>query len=181
MMLSTPAIISRIATKTTRPAPFIPLPPSRPPASAACWFSLAWSWPECDASGPAGHHPIRMTACVNGRHRVSAGGAPRLSPQGRMRRASAARRASLGQVNRQATQERIRAQGGRAVSHRALGVPAAAITSVLLLAPDALARAGGGSSGFSGFGRGGGGGGFGGFGHGHFFFIPVGGGGGLLM
>jgi len=98
-----------------------------------------------------------------------------------VRPASAAQHASLGQVNRQATHGRIRAQGGRAVSRRALGVPAAAITSALLLAPDALARAGGGSSGFSGLGRSGGGGGFGGSGHGHFFFIPVGGGGGLLL
>ncbi|MBV9050355.1 MAG: TIM44-like domain-containing protein [Solirubrobacterales bacterium] len=70
---------------------------------------------------------------------------------------------------------------------RALNATAAAMLVALLAAPDALARAGGGSSGFGGFGRGGGsfgrgGGSFGrGFGHGHFFFIPVGGGGGLLL
>ena len=62
---------------------------------------------------------------------------------------------------------------------RALNATAAAILVALIAAPDALARAGGGSSGF-GFGRGGGS--FGrGFGHGHFFFIPVGGGGGVLL
>ena len=62
---------------------------------------------------------------------------------------------------------------------RALAVIVAAITVGLLVAPDAFARAGGGSSGF---GRGGGGGGLGrGFGRGHFFFIPVGGGGGVLL
>src|SRR5436305_4743809 len=55
----------------------------------------------------------------------------------------------------------------------------AAIPVAVLAAPDALARAGGGSSGFGGFGRGGGSGR--GFGHGHFFFIPVGGGGGVLL
>ena len=56
----------------------------------------------------------------------------------------------------------------------------AGILVALLVAPQALARAGGGSSGFGGFGRGGGGSGRG-FGHGHFFFIPVGGGGGLFL
>ena len=60
---------------------------------------------------------------------------------------------------------------------------AAAISVGLLVASDALARAGGGSSGFRGFGRGGGGFGGGGFGrgHGHFFFVPVGGGGGVFL
>ena len=57
----------------------------------------------------------------------------------------------------------------------------AAISAGLLVAPDALARAGGGSSGFSGGFGGGRGGSGGGLGHGHFFFIPVGGGGGLLL
>ncbi len=86
-------------------------------------------------------------------------------------------------MNGRPTRRRSRAPGGRTVSRRGLAVPAAAIACALLLAPDAFARAGGGSSGFSGFGRssGGGGGGLGGFGHGHFFFIPVGGGGGLLL
>jgi predicted lipid-binding transport protein (Tim44 family) len=56
----------------------------------------------------------------------------------------------------------------------------AAAGAVLLCAPEAFGRAGGGSFGFGG-GRsfGGGGGGLGrAFGHGHFFFFPVGGGGG---
>ena len=64
---------------------------------------------------------------------------------------------------------------------RALSAIAAAISAGLLVAPDALARAGGGSSGFSGGFGGGRGGSGGGLGHGHFFFIPVGGGGGLLL
>ena len=84
-------------------------------------------------------------------------------------------------MNAQAIPRRTRAQGDPVVSRRTLGVVAVALTAALLLAPDALARAGGGSSGFGGFGRSGGGGGFGGFGHGHFFFIPVGGGGGLVL
>ena len=66
---------------------------------------------------------------------------------------------------------------GDGMRSRALSAIAAAISAALLVAPDAFARAGGGSSGF---GRGGGS--FGrGFGHGHFFFIPVGGGGGLFL
>ena len=73
-----------------------------------------------------------------------------------------------------------RSKGKAGVSRRALGAIATAISAALLLAPEALARAGGGSSGFSGFGRGGGGG-FSGLGHGHFLFIPVGGGGGLVL
>jgi predicted lipid-binding transport protein (Tim44 family) len=60
-----------------------------------------------------------------------------------------------------------------------LAATTAAIAVAVLAAPDALARAGGGSSGFGGLGRGGGGGR--GFGRGHFFFIPVGGGGGVLL
>ena len=68
---------------------------------------------------------------------------------------------------------------------RALSAIATAISVGLLVASDAFARAGGGSSGFRGFGRGGGGfgGGGGGFGrgHGHFFFVPVGGGGGVFL
>lgn len=54
------------------------------------------------------------------------------------------------------------------------------LSLLAVLAPDALARAGGGSFGFGGGGRGFGGGG-GGFGRGHFFFIPVGGGGGFFL
>jgi predicted lipid-binding transport protein (Tim44 family) len=64
---------------------------------------------------------------------------------------------------------------------RALSAIAAAISAGLLVAPDALARAGGGSSGFGGGFGGGRGGSGGGLGHGHFFFIPVGGSGGLLL
>jgi predicted lipid-binding transport protein (Tim44 family) len=60
---------------------------------------------------------------------------------------------------------------------RVLSAVAAAVLVGLVVAPDAFARAGGGSSGF---GRGGGGLGRG-FGRGHFFFIPIGGGGGLLV
>jgi predicted lipid-binding transport protein (Tim44 family) len=72
------------------------------------------------------------------------------------------------------------ARSGAGLRRRALSAVAAAISMALLVAPDAFARAGGGSSGFGGFGRGGGS--FGrGFGHGHFFFIPVGGGGGVLL
>lgn len=57
---------------------------------------------------------------------------------------------------------------------------AAALTLLLATASGALARGGGGTSGF-GRSFGGGRGGFGrGFGRGHFFFIPVGSGGGLL-
>jgi predicted lipid-binding transport protein (Tim44 family) len=57
---------------------------------------------------------------------------------------------------------------------RALRAIVATIAVGFLVAPDAFARAGGGTSGFGrGLGRG--------FGHGHFFFIPVGGGGGLLL
>jgi predicted lipid-binding transport protein (Tim44 family) len=65
---------------------------------------------------------------------------------------------------------------------RILTAAAGAITATLIAAPSALARSGGGSSGFGGFGRGGGGGGLGrAFGHGHFFFLPVGGGGAVLV
>ena len=68
------------------------------------------------------------------------------------------------------------------MTRRILTAVAGAITATLLAAPYALARSGGGSSGFGGFGRGGGGGGLGrAFGHGHFFFIPVGGGGAGLV
>jgi predicted lipid-binding transport protein (Tim44 family) len=58
-----------------------------------------------------------------------------------------------------------------------------AIAALLLIAPAALARGGGGSAGFGGggFGRGGGGFGGGGFGRGHFFFLPIGGGGGGII
>ncbi|MGB0093419.1 MAG: Tim44-like domain-containing protein, partial [Solirubrobacteraceae bacterium] len=63
---------------------------------------------------------------------------------------------------------------------RALSAITAVTLVGLLGAPDALARAGGGSSGFSG-GFGGGRGSGGGFGRGHFFFIPVGGGGGIFL
>ncbi len=63
---------------------------------------------------------------------------------------------------------------------RALTAVMAGSSVGLLVAPDALARGGSGSSHFGGFGRGGGS--FGrGFGHGHFLFIPVGGGGGLFL
>jgi predicted lipid-binding transport protein (Tim44 family) len=58
---------------------------------------------------------------------------------------------------------------------------ASAVSAALVGAPSALARAGGGSSGFRGFGRGGGGFGRGFGGHGHFIFIPVGGGAGVLL
>jgi predicted lipid-binding transport protein (Tim44 family) len=58
---------------------------------------------------------------------------------------------------------------------------ASAVSAALVAAPSALARAGGGSSGFRGFGRGGGGFGRGFGGHGHFIFIPVGGGAGVLL
>jgi predicted lipid-binding transport protein (Tim44 family) len=68
------------------------------------------------------------------------------------------------------------------MTRRNLTAVVGAITATLLAAPSALARSGGGSSGFGGFGRGGGGGGLGrAFGHGHFFFIPVGGGGAGLV
>jgi predicted lipid-binding transport protein (Tim44 family) len=71
------------------------------------------------------------------------------------------------------------------MSRRVFAGTITVLGALLALAPEALARAGGGSSGFRGFG--GGGGGFGGrglgraFGHGHFFFIPVGGGGGVIL
>jgi predicted lipid-binding transport protein (Tim44 family) len=65
-------------------------------------------------------------------------------------------------------------------ARRALRVIAVAIAAALLAAPQAMARAGGGSSHFGGFGRSGGGSGRG-FGHGHFIFIPVGGGGGVFL
>jgi predicted lipid-binding transport protein (Tim44 family) len=58
---------------------------------------------------------------------------------------------------------------------------AGALGALLMSAPAALARGGGGSAGFGrggGFGGGGGRGLGGAFGHGHFFFIPIGGGGG---
>src|SRR5436305_6624244 len=69
---------------------------------------------------------------------------------------------------------------GRAV-RLAPAVVASAVSAALVSAPSALARAGGGSSGFRGFGRGGGGFGRGFGGHGHFLFIPVGGGAGLFL
>jgi predicted lipid-binding transport protein (Tim44 family) len=74
----------------------------------------------------------------------------------------------------------------RVIARLAVRLIAAAILLALVAAPDALARAGGGSSGFGGFGRSGGGGGGGGFsrglgGHGHFIFIPIGGGGGVFL
>ena len=69
---------------------------------------------------------------------------------------------------------------GDGMRRRALSAITAVTLVGLLGAPDALARAGGGSSGFSG-GFGGGRGSGGGFGRGHFFFIPVGGGGGIFL
>ena len=69
---------------------------------------------------------------------------------------------------------------GDGMRRRALSAITAGTLVGLLGAPDALARAGGGSSGFSG-GFGGGRGSGGGFGRGHFFFIPVGGGGGIFL